>query len=168
MWWFYWARPAVVVGLADGGWVEALCTVLLCRLTDWQSCCECGLRGWSSHSHCGLSPALGWQMSPSLICKLLPFMLAAEHSFIMCLSLCRSASDSHSSSFLKKKKTSLCLAFWTNFCEPPSLCFSMWFPVCLHLHSYKKEHIKNWVNSGVYIRIANRRTAMSHWRLKSN
>lgn len=32
--WFYWARPAVVVGLADGGWVEALCTVLLCRLTD--------------------------------------------------------------------------------------------------------------------------------------
>lgn len=68
----------------------------------------------------------------------------------------------------KKKKRLLCLAFWTNFCEPPSLCFSMWFPVCLHLHSYKKEHIKNWVNSGVYIRIANRRAAMSHWRLKSN
>lgn len=128
--------------------------------------------GWeaeASHSHCGLSPALGWQMSPSLICKLLPFMLAAEHSFIMCLSLCRSASDSHFSSFKKKKKKRLlCLAFWTNFCEPPSLCFSMWFPVCLHLHSYKKEHIKNWVNSGVYIRIANRRAAMSHWRLKSN
>lgn len=65
--------------------------------------------GWeaeASHSHCGLSPALGWQMSPSLICKLLPVMLAAEHSFIMCLSLCRSASDSHFSS-LKKKKTSL-------------------------------------------------------------